>query len=806
VIALPIPGKVVRRALRTALVAAITVAALGFSLPNLLELTNPLALGDFDFWTSGNVVIAAGPHAQSAGISTGDRIDYSRMQPNERYGNPTDGLRQPRGGKRVSFVVDRHGAQHVSRLAAEAEDWGADWNTATYLLWLTAQKSIFLVLALLASALLLIRPTRLAAALFLFVACNGVMPLMYSFLPAAGYTAVMVADDTIAGLGAIGFLTLALSLDPRHQVRWRRVVGVAAVLLGLIVLPIAISDAMELLTGTRPAWPLAGWASFAALWFCYVAGIVALLRVAASGAAPRSLRFVAALLASVGALTILNWTLSAQLSTWYFANLPGVAMNRGVAADHDLTLPIWLYDGSLFTLRLLGSLLAFYLIVRAGFADAGPVYRRIAAYIIVALLVIALFSLANIALMPRFATYAFVVPFEIFVALAIGYWVYGLRDLSGCLSLACVDAWSAWANGRAQEERDALAQSLGLAQRSRRPSIIAEVRAQIAFSSWRNGEDGAFEQKVDALRCVLHGRNMRGIHGFADAATSRDFEVSFDEDDLPEWKARAALVLCGRTDDARRARQFAMDALANADRAGLASLQVLASIAVAENCVEHRTSSLERAHAIARDAGWPALSKSILALRANSRDIGILQPFVDVRLRRSRPARSMFQVSFFNAEVGVNGARAGLPEKQLELLLTVASARAGINVNDLLDALWPESDGDAARNSLRVCLHGLRKNAGDVRIVMRVGKGFVLHQAAEVDLWRFQSLISACRDSGGRDGATELRELCRALRAGAGRRATLGEWFFRFEQMLNRKLDEAERVLGPIARDALHYT
>lgn len=49
--------------------------------------------------------------------------------------------------------------------------------------------------------------------------------------------------------------------------------------------------------------------------------------------------------------------------------------------------------------------------------------------------------------------------------------------------------------------------------------------------------------------------------------------------------------------------------------------------------------------------------------------------------------------------------------------------------------------------------------------------------------------------SGGGEGAQELREMCKALRAGKGRRATLGEWFYRFEQMLDRKLDEAERLL-----------
>jgi hypothetical protein len=798
-IAIPISGEAARRTLRTALVAAVTVTALGLSLPNLLTSTNPLGLGWFDFYTSANVVVGAGSGANKAGISAGDRIDYSHMAPNQRYGDPTDGLREPTAGKVVPLVVERRGREHVARLAAESVVWPADLSAAIALLKFAAQKAIFLVLVLLAAALVLIRPARLTTAFFLFVAGNGVMPVMYAFLPLAGYAAVMAVDDTLAGLGAIGFLGLAFYLDPKSYVRSRPALAIAALLLAVIVVPILSSDLVELFAGFRPAWPLAGWASFCALWFCFAVGFVLLVRTAASRTAPRSLRLLAALLAAVGTLTILDWTLNAQLSTWYFANLPGVAMNRGVLADHELIFPLFLYTNSLFILRLLGSLLAFYVIIRAGVADAGPVLRRIVASVIVALLVVAAFTLANVALMPRFAVYAIVVPLEIFAAIAVGYWVSGLRDLAGCLSLACVDAWNAWANGSSQEERDALVQSLGLAQRTRRQGIIAEVRAQIAFSSWRNGEDGAFEKKVDALQETLGGRDMRGIGTFAAAATSANHQICFAERALPEWKARAGLILCARTDDADRAKQLAVDALAHADCSGLPSLQVLASVAVAETCGDRRNASLERAHAIARDAGWPALSKSILALRANARDIGILQNFVDVRLRKSRPARPTFQISFFTGELCVNGARVPLTEKQLELLFTVASARTGIKDNDLLDALWPESEGDAARNSLRVCLHGLRKHAGDARIVTRVGKGFVLHPWAEVDLWQFQSLLSACRD-GRKENGVALRELCRLLRAGEGRRATLGERFFRFEQKLNQRLDEAERLLD---RDAM---
>ncbi|MFY9709876.1 MAG: hypothetical protein WAK88_06860, partial [Candidatus Cybelea sp.] len=669
-ISIPISQETARRALQRSAVAVVTAAALGFSLPNLLQSPNPLRLGYFDFTTTANVVAYAGADARKAGIEPGDRIDYFRMPPGERYGFSEEGLREPEAGKAVSFVVDRRGRTHVARLKAQSEVWEAGGGATYWLLLLSGQKAIFLVLVLVAAALVLIRPSKLTGAFFLFAAGNGVTPMMYSFLPPAAYGAIMVADDALAGLGAIGFFALGLYLDPKRRVRSRPIAGIAALLFATIVVPLAASDLSEILVGVRPAWPLAGWASFGALWLCYIAGIAALIRVVASTGAPRGLRLLAALLAAVGALTILDWTFVAQLNSWYAANLPAVAMNRGVDSDRELLLPFWFYGTWPFIFRLLGALLALYLLVYAGIAGAGPVLRRLASYVIVALLVVAGFSLANVALMPSLATHALVVPFEILAAIAIGYWVSGLRDLAGSLSLACVDAWGAWANGRAQEERDALAQSLGLAQRSRRRRIIAEVRAQIAFSSWRSGEDGAFEEKIAMLRRVLRGHNMGGIRAFAEAATSGD-GVVFQEDDLPEWRARAALVLCSRTNDAIRARQLAADALACADRAGLASLQVLASIAVAETCAERRNASLEQAHAIARDAGWPVLSKSILALRASSRDIGILQPFVEVRLRKSRPARAFLEVSFFDGALSVSGVRVPLPEKQLELLLTV---------------------------------------------------------------------------------------------------------------------------------------
>ena len=428
----------INAAARTCAVALVTFVALAISLPNLLETSNPLMLGDFDFFTSDNAVLYAGPVATAAGIAAGDRIDYARMPPQERYGSIFDGVRSPVAGQRVKFVVDRHGSEHLARVKAVSASWKVGWGDLTLILRFVAQKAVFFVLVLLASALVSIRPSPATGAFFLFVAGNGVVPEMYSFLPPSAFAAVMAIDDALAGLGAIGFLALAFYVDPGIRIGRRLAFAVMAALLAVIVAPIAGSDVLEVVGGARPSWPLAGWASFLAVWSCYALGCIIMVRLATCRNRPANLRLLAVVLAAVGVATIFDWTLSVQPNTWYFVNLPGAVMNRGIIFEHDPLLPIWFYTGSLFVLRLLGALLAFNVFVRGGIAHAGPVYHRIVNYVIAALLTVAFFLATNIMLMPHVSSYAWIVPAEIVVALVIGYWVSGLRDLSGSLSLACI--------------------------------------------------------------------------------------------------------------------------------------------------------------------------------------------------------------------------------------------------------------------------------------------------------------------------------------------------------------------------------
>ena len=144
----------------------------------------------------------------------------------------------------------------------------------------------------------------------------------------------------------------------------------------------------------------------------------------------------------------------------------------------------------------------------------------------------------------------------------------------------------------------------------------------------------------------------------------------------------------------------------------------------------------------------------------------------------------------------VSGMRVDLPEKEHALLLTVALARSAVNLDELTDSLWPEADGDAARNAFHACLHRLRNRTGDSRVVRRLGAGYTLHPGSVVDLWNLQDALAACTACKDLEQLEILNSLYSALRFGRERRATLGTWFAEFEQMLLHKERDAERILA----------
>lgn len=149
------------------------------------------------------------------------------------------------------------------------------------------------------------------------------------------------------------------------------------------------------------------------------------------------------------------------------------------------------------------------------------------------------------------------------------------------------------------------------------------------------------------------------------------------------------------------------------------------------------------------------------------------------------------EVRFFAGEVLLDGNLLRLPEREMELLFTIAAAGT-INGEQLMDMLWPDSDGDAAHNAFRVCLHRLRRHVRDARVIRRIGKAYALDENVAVDLYDLRDALSACTCSAEQNAV--LDKLLAALRDGRASRAALGDWFMRFERLLWTYMQRRRKV------------
>jgi DNA-binding SARP family transcriptional activator len=94
--------------------------------------------------------------------------------------------------------------------------------------------------------------------------------------------------------------------------------------------------------------------------------------------------------------------------------------------------------------------------------------------------------------------------------------------------------------------------------------------------------------------------------------------------------------------------------------------------------------------------------------------------------------------------------------KPLDLLKALVTDRAGLNTAALLDQLWPDLDGDAARNALDLALHRLRRLLKHKdAVVTQHGRLSLNRDYVWVDAWALQTLCA--RDSSSVEGEALLR-------------------------------------------------
>jgi DNA-binding SARP family transcriptional activator len=119
-----------------------------------------------------------------------------------------------------------------------------------------------------------------------------------------------------------------------------------------------------------------------------------------------------------------------------------------------------------------------------------------------------------------------------------------------------------------------------------------------------------------------------------------------------------------------------------------------------------------------------------------------------------------FSIALADVPLQFSGKVQKKPIEMLKALIALEGVEK--SEGQITDLLWPEADGDTARNSFKVTLHRLRQLIGyEEAIQMRSGKLVMDRRYFWTDVWAFEQLLNAAQmqgESGTEDEAVRLTE------------------------------------------------
>ncbi|MGH7728625.1 MAG: BTAD domain-containing putative transcriptional regulator [Vulcanimicrobiaceae bacterium] len=294
--------------------------------------------------------------------------------------------------------------------------------------------------------------------------------------------------------------------------------------------------------------------------------------------------------------------------------------------------------------------------------------------------------------------------------------------------------------GERERERAEIARQLATARELGWPGHQARTLVDALTGAWLVGEDDAFAQITEQLAELVERYEVRGLAYLL--ASARNQPMS------PLGIERRSHLLFGHLMRA-----------ANAPTAvGVGLLEAAREVADDFRSPFHRL--LPRLALFLRAGARPGPALDELLEIAGRLDVDAPRLAIE-RLARGERA-TMFDglIARFGGPSSVaapagprirlellEGAvrdAAGLPITTLRgrdyaLALAIARRPEGIAREALVDALWPELDGDRARNALNVALHRLRERSGERELVVRSGERFRFGDGVRVDLHEIEA-------------------------------------------------------------------
>jgi hypothetical protein len=307
------------------------------------------------------------------------------------------------------------------------------------------------------------------------------------------------------------------------------------------------------------------------------------------------------------------------------------------------------------------------------------------------------------------------------------------------------------------EEADAVHGARHLHFNAERTAIAVErARLQGEWREWLKMSEealnaarrsGITERIIDALRSVVSAAWY--CNDESREATARQMledcggagNASFPFGPVPAWQAAL------RTTDIGLAKTLAESAIEEADALGNDFLRIMLRVSTALLVPSLRRLLLE-ARVIAQRLESPSLQASIELLvdSVEPANHGIFSP-IAARVSRSplKTRHDVLEVDVMRGEVRRGGTPVHVSDRGFELVLALALFPAGTAKEELAAAIWPGLDGEAAINTLKMCVSRTRAQVGDKEAIVSTKHGYALSEHVVVDVRELERLLRSIR-------------------------------------------------------------
>jgi DNA-binding winged helix-turn-helix (wHTH) protein len=175
----------------------------------------------------------------------------------------------------------------------------------------------------------------------------------------------------------------------------------------------------------------------------------------------------------------------------------------------------------------------------------------------------------------------------------------------------------------------------------------------------------------------------------------------------------------------------------------------------------------------------------------------------------TRVARSPLKVSadalyidVVRGEVRRGGEVLHVSDRGFELLAALALLPAGTSKEELAAAIWPSLDGEAALNTLKMCVSRARAQVGERDAILSTKGGYALSERVAIDIRDFERTLRSARGVQTLSSAIRRQIEAAARALGARQRGHTAGWAW-FGTHANHLDDLQHELMLALAQDSL---